>query len=131
MKVYLAKFVIGDRVAYKIGHTKYFNAIKRFEDKQYSIFDSVTILRDINIQHENAYTARLVASAVEATLQCVYPKNFRLEEYFQMQENAFDNLSGITEMFVLVDNQSEDTIVDLFRRVSGKLYWVLMENNNG
>lgn len=130
VKVYLAKFQIGDRVAYKIGHTKYFNCINRFQDPQYDVFDEIAILRDINIQHESAVTARLVANAVEATLQCMYPKNFRLEEHFMTEQNYFDKLSGITEMFVLTDQQSEDMLVELFRRVASKVFWVMRENTN-
>ncbi|CAB4140468.1 hypothetical protein UFOVP395_26 [uncultured Caudovirales phage] len=130
MKVYLAKFQIGDRVAYKIGHTKYFNSINRFQDRQYDVFDEISVLRDINIQHESAVTARLVASAVEATLQCVYPKNFRLEVHFHTEENYFNKLSGITEMFVLTEQQSEDMLVELFQRVATKLFWVMREKTN-
>jgi hypothetical protein len=128
VKVYLAKFVIGNRVAYKIGHTKYFHAIKRFESDDYDVFDDISILIDINIGHENALTARLVASAVEATLQAVYPKNFMLEEYFGTPENAFDGLSGITEMFIR-DPEHEQEMIDLFARVSKRLYWVMKKGS--
>jgi len=130
MKVYLAKFQKGNGVAYKIGHTKYFNSINRFQDPQYDVFDEISVLHDINIQHENAVTARLVARAVEATLLCIYPKNFRLEEHFQTEQNYFDKLSGITEMFVLTEQQTEDMLVELFRRVATKLYWVMKESTN-
>lgn len=129
MKVYLAKFRLNGGVAYKIGHTKYFNAIKRFEDPQYDVFEGVSVVADINIQHENPMTARLVAQAVETVLQCVYPKNFRLEEHFQTEQNRFDNLSGITEMFLLNETQSEEDLVQLFQRVSKKMYWVMEKKN--
>lgn len=129
MKVYLAKFRLNNGVAYKIGHTKYFNAIKRFESPEYDVFDSVSILGDINIQHENPMTARLVAQAVETVLQCVYPKNFRLEEHFQTEQNLFDGLSGITEMFLLKEGQSEEDLVQIFQRVSKKMYWVMEKKN--
>lgn len=129
MKVYLAKFQLNDRVAYKIGHTKFFNAIKRFDDDQYRVFHQVNVLCDINVQHSNASTARLVANAVEVVLQSVYPKNFRLEEHFLVEDSAFDGLSGITEMFVLTEGQTEQQLIDLFLRVSRKLYWVMEKNN--
>lgn len=125
MKVYLAKFEMNGKVAYKIGHTKYFNAIKRFEDEQYKVFDSVGILGDIYVQHRSAETARLVARAIEITLQCVYPKNFRLEEHFLTEDKVFDGLSGITEMFILEEGQQEQDVIDLFRKVGKKVYWIM------
>lgn len=129
MKVYLAKFQLNDRVAYKIGHTKFFHAIKRFDDDQYRVFHQVNVLCDINVQHSNASTARLVAKAVEVVLQSVYPKNFRLEEYFLVEDNAFNGLSGITEMFVLTEGQTEQQIIELFQRAAKKLYWVMEKDN--
>lgn len=127
MKVYLAKFRIGKSVAYKIGHTKYFHAIKRFEESQYAMFDDIAILADINVQHTSPIVARLVASSVEAALQSVYPKNFMLEEFFGMGDNAFDGLSGITEMFILNDTNEEQRLVDVFQRASKKVYWIMQK----
>lgn len=131
VKVYLARFRVGDRVAYKVGHTKYFNAIKRFEDPQYAVFDDIGIITDINIQHQDPRIARLVASCVEATLQSVYPKNFMLEEFFSMPDNTFDGLSGITEMFLLDDTgvDEEHRLVEIFQRASKKLYWVMQKGS--
>ena len=129
MKVYLAKFELNGSVAYKIGHTKFFNAIKRFDDDQYKVFHHVRVLCDINIQHSNATTARLVAKAVEVVLQSVYPKNFRLEEHFLVEDNVFNGLSGITEMFVLTEGQTEQQIIELFQRAGKRLYWVMEKDN--
>lgn len=127
VKVYLAKFRIGKSVAYKIGHTKYYHAIKRFEDPQYAMFDDIAILADINVQHTSPVVARLVASSVEAALQSVYPKNFMLEEFFGMKDNEFDGLSGITEMFILNGSDEEHMLVEIFQRASKKLYWIMQK----
>jgi hypothetical protein len=50
-------------------------------------------------------------------LHGVFPKNFRLESHFVTEENLFDGLSGITEMFILEDNQTEDDVKRIFLNV--------------
>lgn len=117
------------RVAYKIGHTKYFNAIKRFHDPQYSKFGRIVILADIYIQHKDPRIARLCSQCVEVALQAFYPKNFRLEEHFSVADNTFSGLSGITEMFILEDEVSEQSIVDAFERIA-KAVPAIVENFN-
>lgn len=127
MKVYLAKFVLNGKVAYKIGHTKWFYSIKRFNDEQYKVFDSISIIDDIHIQHANPRTARLFSEIVEQCLHGVFPKNFRLEEYFLVENNTFDGLSGITEMFVLEKEQTEQLVSETFARVKKRVIRLLSE----
>lgn len=117
MKVYLAKFEKNGQVAYKIGHTKWFQSIKRFADQQYSVFDDVSILDDIYIQHADAQVAREEAELIEACLRAFFPKNFRLEPHFMTEENRFNGLSGITEMFKLEGDMTEESVLSVFRRV--------------
>lgn len=128
MKVYLAKFTKNEQIAYKVGLTKFFKAIKRFEDEQYNIFDDVEILDDIYIESKDYATARLCCELVEATLKGVFPKDFRLEEHFVTEDNAFDNLSGITEMFLF--EYPEDILLTTFARVKRNVGFV-MRNYNG
>lgn len=116
MKVYLARFTKNGKTAYKIGHTKWFKSIKRFSDDAYKIFDSIEIIDDIDIQHRDARMARLCAKLVESILQAYFPKNFWLEKYFLTEDNVFDGLSGITEMFILEYGQTEDDIIKIFQR---------------
>lgn len=129
MKVYLAKFEKNGQVAYKLGHTKYFYPIKRFTgaeyNDQYKIFDHITIVNDINVQHANAMVARQMAQLVESCLQGMYPKNFRLEQYFLTEANAFDGLSGITEMFILEEHQTEEQLLKIFKQVKQRVERVL------
>lgn len=127
MKVYLAKFEKNDKVAYKIGHTKWFQSHKRFEDPQYDVFDRVSILNDINIQHTDARVAREEAELVEGCLRAFFPKNFRLEQHFITEEKVFDGLSGITEMFILSEGQTETFVVDIFNRVKRNVGFVKNE----
>lgn len=128
MKVYLARFSKNDKVAYKVGLTKYFKAIKRFEDQQYDIFDDIVILDDIYIESKDYATARLCCELVEATLKGVFPKDFRLEEYFMTEDNTFDNLSGITEMFLF--DYPEEILLETFAKVKRNVGFV-MRNYNG
>lgn len=126
MKVYLAKFYLNNKVAYKIGHTKYFKSIKRFQkevngewvfDKQYKVFDKISILDDILVQHSDAVIARNTAKVVEECLHAIFPKNFRLESHFLVEDNAFNGLSGITEMFILENNQTEESVKNTFNNI--------------
>jgi len=126
MKVYLAKFTLNNKVMYKIGHTKYFNSITRFEKDEYDVFDNVEILDDIYVEHKDAIVARQMSKLVEACLQAYFPKDFRLEEYFQTEEKFFDGLSGITECFIL-NNQTEESLLEVFRRVKREVGYIINE----
>ena len=127
MKVYLAKFTKNGKVAYKIGHTKWFYPIKRFQEEEYNVFDKVEILADINIQHTDPVIARFATELVEVTLHAVFPKNFRLEEHFMTEQNVFDGLSGITEMFI--SECAEVDIVDLFKDAKTNVDRVIRKYN--
>lgn len=113
---------------YKIGHTKYYNSIARFEDPQYEKFDLIEILDDIYIEHKDARVARQMAKLVEACLQAYFPKDFRLEEFFEMDEGYFDNLSGITECFIL-NSKTEKDVVDMFRKVKREVGYIVNEHS--
>ena len=82
MNVYLAKFEKHNHVSYKIGHTKWPNAMKRFEGDEYNKFDKISILSNIIVQHKEALVARTYAKIIEEMFKCYYPKNFTLEEMF-------------------------------------------------
>jgi len=125
MKVYLAKFEKDGKVAYKIGHTKWFIAEKRFADSQYKKFDNITILDDIYIQHADPGVARSRVAHIEKWLQCMFYKDFRLEDYFQTPTGYFDQLSGITEMFILDKGYNEQYVRKVFsnaKRLAKELY---------
>lgn len=114
MNVYLAKFTLKNKVAYKVGHTKYFYAHKRFDDDQYKIFDQVEILDQIRISHNDPKIARTYVKLVEETLKAIFPKDFVLEDHFVMEAKTFDGLSGITEMFL---HEDENNLLKIFSRV--------------
>ncbi len=118
MKVYLAKFYLGEKIAYKVGITKWFLVNKRFNDPQYDKFDKIEILADIYIQHPNATVARRRCLFIEGILKAVFKKNFRLEEHFEQRDNYFNGLSGITEMFILPPGMTEQNVIDVFRNVN-------------
>ena len=105
-----------DRVAYKVGHTKWPNALKRFKDEHFVHFD-IESLGNIIINDKDPVVARNYCKLVEECFKTMYPKNFRLEEHFNYPAGKFDGLSGITEMFILEDGQSEDKLVNDFQKV--------------
>jgi hypothetical protein len=117
MKVYLAKFTIGEKSAYKIGYTKWFIAEKRFADEQYCVFDKIEILDTIYITHPDIKKAKGYTEFIEGFLKSVFKKNFRLETYFDKQYDFFTGLSGITEMFILEEGMTEHYVVKVFRNV--------------
>ena len=107
------------RVAYKIGHSKHsFRPELRFIDDQYDVFDAIEILATISINHEEYRTAKSKVERVEKGLQQLYPKNFYLEKYFDKPVGTFDGLSGITEMFILEEGQTEQELLDWFDRIN-------------
>ena len=130
MKVYLARFAKNDKVAYKIGHTKWFNSIKRFNDEQYNIFDDVSILSDILVSDVDGKVARQKAELVEACIQGMFPKNVRLEEHFTTPDNTFTGLSGITEMFILPNNTQEEDVVEIFDSIKKRVERVQHDNHD-
>jgi len=111
---------------YKIGHTKFYHSIKRFEDSQYDKFQDIEILDDIYIEHKDPRVARMMAKLVEACLHAYFPKDFRLEDFFQTEDGYFNNLSGITECFIL-NNNTEDDVVNMFRRVKREVGYITNE----
>tara|TARA_R100000353_G_C6404663_1_gene168622 strand:+ start:79 stop:474 length:396 start_codon:yes stop_codon:yes gene_type:complete len=119
MNVYLAKFEKHNHVSYKIGHTKWPNAMKRFEGDEYNKFDKISILSNIIVQHKEALVARTYAKIIEEMFKCYYPKNFTLEEHFKTDEGYFNKLSGITEMFL---HNDEDTLVKEFNKVRDNIW---------
>ena len=96
--------------------------MKRFDDEQYNIFDNVEILNNIIVQDKDAKVARTYAKLIEETLKGIFPKNFRLEEHFLTEENKFDGLSGITEMFLYED---EDDLLEKFAKVRTNIWRVM------
>ena len=120
MTVYLARFKLNGKQAYKVGHTKFYYAYKRFEDDQYNTFESIDILSEIRVSDPEAKIARDKAKLIEACLKAMFPKNFYLEEYFQTERDTFNGLSGITEMFIL-NRYTEEDLINTFSRVNKEI----------
>ena len=121
MTVYLAKFELNNKSAYKFGHTKYYYAHKRFESHEYNKFDKISILDQIRISDPSATIARDKAKLIEACLLAIFPKNFFLEEYYNTPVSFFNDLSGITEMFVLSE-LTEFQLTNIFSEVKDRIH---------
>lgn len=151
MMAYLAEMWVGDKSNFKIGLTKYYYPVKRFlkkeyrefrEDKRfdtdtiekddlycldscYHMYDKIKILAKIKIQHKDPIIARQQAALVEAHALSLFPKNFRLEEYYETEDNYFDGVSGCTEMFILKENQTRADVIRGFNNLKRTTYRIL------
>ena len=113
-----------DKVAYKVGHTKWPNPLKRFRDEHFVVFD-IEPLGNIIINDKDPVVARNYCKIVEECFKVMYPKNFILEEHFDYPKGKFDNFSGITEMFILNEHQTEEKLVDDFQKIRGAAWKAL------
>lgn len=150
MQTYLVLIELNGKKCLKVGHTKYFHPIKRFLaeeyakdkelnmdrvyknvkkylDTQYQIFDNITVLKKIKIEHADPRIARTYARLVEETCKAFFPKNFHLETHFEVPYGTFDGLSGITEMFILEDGQTVEYVEEVFDRIKEKVERLLQE----
>ena len=102
-KVYFAKFINKHpgKEFYKIGHTRYSDAARRFDRPGYENWE-IRILA-------STYTGEdvLGAIALEEVLKHLYPKNLWVEEKF----------SGVTEIVALTDTQAQ-RIIDALKNAN-------------
>ena len=104
-KVYFCKFVHKNtgKVFFKFGHTSNSDALKRFDvkfDKRYGDFDISCVA---SIWGEYGWVR-----GVENTFKAIFPKNIWLENY--LGEGNWDNLSGITEIVDLNQDQYQQAV---------------------
>jgi len=133
MNVYLTKWTCNDEVAYKIGISKYGAAKlveERFGDRygtkhQYDIFD-IEVLGAIQFSSESFELARAAALGMEYILHSQCPKNFFLEEHFDLEEGILDGMGGITEFFLMPEDMSEEKLTDIF--IDGNKFTWKLEN---
>ena len=121
MNVYLTKWTCNDEVAYKIGISKFGpNRLveERFGDRwgtkhQYDMFD-IEVLGSIQFSSESFELARAAALGMEFILHSQFPKDFFLEEHFNLEEEILDGMGGITEFFLLPEGKTEKDVVEIF-----------------
>lgn len=134
MNVYLTKWKCNGAEAYKIGISKWgkHNLIKeRFGDRfgtqhQYDLFDK-EVLACIEFSSETYSLARAAALGMEHTFHSLCPKDFRLEEHFNLEDGSLDGMGGINEFFLLPSDVTESTLKRTFDNAI-KNVWKL-ENN--
>ena len=122
MNVYLTKWKCNGAEAYKIGISKWgkHNLIKeRFGDRfgtqhQYDLFDK-EVLACIEFSSETYSLARAAAVGMEHTFHALCPKDFRLEEHFDLQDGSLDGMGGISEFFLMPEDISEDILIRTFK----------------
>ena len=122
MNVYLTKWKCNGAEAYKIGISKWGKERlleERFGDRygtkeQYDIFEK-EILACIEFSSETYSLARAAAVGMEHTFHALCPKDFRLEEHFDLQDGSLDGMGGISEFFLMPEDISEDVLIRTFK----------------
>ena len=121
MNVYLTKWTCNGQFAYKIGISK-FGARRlveeRFGDRygtkhQYDMFD-IEVLNTIQFSSESFELARVAALGMEAILHAQYPKDFVLEDHFDLEEGILKGMGGITEFFLMPEGKTEKDLRETF-----------------
>lgn len=134
MNVYLTRWRCNNKTAYKIGISKYgpYKLVQeRFGDKfeckhQYDLFD-IDVMKCIQFSSESYSLARAAALGMEHFAHALCPKDFVLEEHFELDEGTLDGMGGINEFFLMPEYLSERKLVDVFKRAADNS-WKL-ENN--
>ena len=122
MNVYLTKWKCNGAEAYKIGISKWGKERlleERFGDRygtkeQYDIFEK-EILACIEFSSETYSLARAAAVGMEHTFHALCPKDFRLEEHFDLQDGSLDGMGGISEFFLMPEDITEDILIRTFK----------------
>jgi len=131
MNNYLLKWTCNNKVAYKTGISKdhsrllenRFGKSSKFYHPGYSLF-KIEELANVYCSSESYSLARAAAFGMEHAFKSVFPKNFQLEEYFNLSDGVLDGMSGITEFFLLPEYLNEDIMIDIFNRAN-KSVWQL------
>ena len=121
MTVYLTKWTCNGQSAYKIGISKYgANRLveERFGDRygtkhQYDMFD-IEVLNTVQFSSESFELARVFGLGLEAGLRAPYPKNFVLEDHFDLEEGILKGMGGITEFFLMPEGKTEKDLRETF-----------------
>jgi hypothetical protein len=121
MILYLIKLVhkVTGKVMYKIGHTKWSadNFHKRFDYPEYECFE-ITLLASYQISHSNWTVAKTAIITAENMIRAVIPPkdpSFMIEDYFEQPRGSM-KLSGVTEMVFLTDDQTEQDLINTFKK---------------
>lgn len=132
MMMYLVKMTDRQtsKTIYKIGHTKWgpSNIMKRFDDPEYADF-KITLLSYMMFSHGNWAVAKAVIITAENMIRAVIPPkppSFMIEEYFERPAGSM-KISGVTELFLLKETQTEDMLVSVFDRFKPALQKTHME----
>tara|TARA_A100001201_G_scaffold134765_1_gene122608 strand:- start:29 stop:475 length:447 start_codon:yes stop_codon:yes gene_type:complete len=131
MNNYLLKWTCNDKVAYKTGiskdHTQLlenrFGKSSKFYHPGYSLF-KIEELAHVYCSSESYSLARAAAFGMEHAFKAVFPKNFQLEDHFNLKPGVLDGMGGITEFFLLPSYISEEEMISIFERAH-KNVWQL------
>jgi len=121
MNVYFTKWSCNGASAYKIGISKWGKEKlieERFGDRfgtksQYDMFKK-EVLACVEFSSETYSLARAAALGMEHAFHSLCPKDFRLEEHFDLKDGILDGMGGISEFFLLPNDVSEELVLRTF-----------------
>ena len=124
MLVYLDKFIRNNKVAFKLGKSKY--GVKRvneerYKDDQYKGF-KIELLDSWWFSTKDPKDANIIANAFELCLHGVIgtkKSDYSLEEHFGDEKGSYGNFGGVTEFIV---NKDEETILTIFKRAKKHMW---------
>ena len=131
MNNYLLKWTCNNKTAYKTGISKdhsrllenRFGKSSKFYHPGYSLF-KIEELANVYCSSESYSLARAAALGMEHAFKAVFPKDFQLEQHFNLEPNVLNGMGGITEFFLLPSQMDEATMIEIFNRAN-ELVWQL------
>tara|TARA_B100000700_G_C15016803_1_gene843691 strand:+ start:539 stop:985 length:447 start_codon:yes stop_codon:yes gene_type:complete len=129
MNNYLLKWSCNDKQAYKTGISKShsrlledrFGKSSKFHHPGYDLF-KIEELASVYCSSESYSLARAAAFGMEHAFKALCPKDFQLEEHFDLPSGTLDGMGGITEFFLLPDYLTEDRLIEIFNRANDNVW---------
>ena len=123
MNNYLLKWTCNKKVAYKTGISKdhihlmenMFGESSKLYHPGYSFFN-IEELAHVYITSESYSLARAASLGMEHAFHAMFPKDFNLEEHFELEKGVLDKMGGITEFFLVPSYVSEEQMIEIFER---------------
>ncbi len=117
MNNYLLKWSCNGKSAYRTGISK----DRHGGDHEHNLFE-VEELANITCYCDSYSLARAAAYGIEHALKAVFPKDFQLEDHFNLKPGELDGMPGISEFFLLPSYISEEDMITIFERAQTNIW---------
>ena len=124
MNNYLLKWSCNGKSAYKTGISKREETplLIKFNTSYKDTLFEVQELANIYCYCESYSLARAAAYGIGHTLRAVFPKDFQLEDHFNLKPGELDGMPGISEFFLLPSYISEEDMISIFERAQTTIW---------